>query len=166
MSLRFTCILILLSAALTACSSGPYKVKEPLPPPQDITPGSTFTVVKDFLIPAGRSTVFFQDQHLYPLGAIRPGFPYCVFDAGTATADGQLIRNMVFTVRDVDYDERAVGAGGTEVSVTRIDLLEPVSGDSYRLDCALPLLSEGADFVTPAEVQGAVDGYLELKAVQ
>ena len=166
MSVKFASILILLPAMLAACHSGPHKVKEPLPPPQDVTPGSTFSVVKGFLIPADSSTVFFQDQHLYPLGEIRPDFPYCVFDAGTATADGQLIRNMTFTVRDVEYDERAVGSGGTDVSVTRIHLLEPVSGDSYRLDCALPLLSGGADFVTPAEVQGAVGGYLELKAVQ
>lgn len=53
--------------------------------------------------------------------------------------------------------------GGMDVSVTEIHLRAATTGISYRMNCMLPLLSRGARFVTPAEIQGAIGGYMDLK---
>jgi len=162
MSVKFVTLLLVLTLALAGC--GPSIIKAPPPPPPtEVTPGSTLTVVEGFLIPSGDSSVFFQDATLHPKGNIQPNFPYCEFSAGAATADGVLIKEGVFTVSDVTYDERGIGAGGVDISITGIHLLEASSGKTYLMDCMLPLLSRGASFVTPAEVQGAVADHMELK---
>jgi hypothetical protein len=150
-------IMLTLSAG---CQSARHKAVEKAPPPQDVTPGSTFTVIKDFLIPDGDTSVYFQDTQLYPEGGIQPDDPFCQFTNGGAS--GQIIRG-VFTVSNVEYEEAGVGPGGIDVSVTEIHLQGAATGKSYRLNCMLPLLSHGARFVTPVEIQSAVGGYLNLK---
>lgn len=154
--------LVLLSGALAGCQTAQQKA-EPAPPAQNVTPGSTFTVVKDFLIPSGDSTVYFQNTRLHPEGRIQPDDPFCQFAIGAATAAGQVIHTGVFTVSNLEYDEDGVGPGGMDVSITGIRLQEASTGKSYRMNCMLRLLSQGARFVTPAEIQGAVSGYMDLK---
>jgi hypothetical protein len=162
MSARFGPILVVLLIALSGCESKIHKAGPP-PPPTEVTPGSTFTVVKGFLIPPGYSSVFFQDARLYPQGDIQPNFPYCELTAGAATTDGVLIREGVLTVSSVTYDESGVGVGGVDISITGLQLKEAASGKAYLMDCMLPLLSRGALFVSAAEIQGAVAGYMNLK---
>jgi hypothetical protein len=162
MSMKYVSLLVVLAAALAGCESRIHKAGPP-PPPTEVTPGSTFSVVKDFLIPSGDSSVFFQDARMYPQGDIQPNDPYCEFSAGAATADGTVIRTGALTVRDVTYDEADVGVGGVDISVTSFQLLDGQSGNSYKMDCMLPLLSAGALFVSPAEIQSAVAGYMNLK---
>jgi hypothetical protein len=162
MSVKFIALLLVLTAALAACDSSRHKAGPP-PPPTEVTPGSTFTVVEGFLVPSGVSSVFFQDARLYPEGNIRPNFPYCELSVGAATADGVLIKEGVFTVSKVTYDEHSIGAGGTDISIATFHLQEASSGKIYLMDCMLPLLSRGARFVTPAEVRGAVADHMELK---
>lgn len=152
---------VLLTAALSACS-GHHKTKVE-PPAEDVTPGSTFTVVKDFLIPSGDSSVYFQDARLYPQGDIQPDNPVCRFIIPAATEDGQVIKTRVFTVSNVEYDENGVGPGGTNVSVTALQLQDTSSGESFRMDCMLPLLARGARLLTRSEIQSAVGGYMDLK---
>jgi hypothetical protein len=153
---------VVLTAALAGCQTTKKKA-ESAPPPQNVTPGSTFSVVKGFLIPSGDTSVYFQDTRLYPEGRIQPDDPFCQFSTGAATAAGQVIHEGKFTVSNVEYDENGVGPGGMVVSVTEIHLDEASSGKSYRMNCMLPLLSPGARFVTPPEIQGAVGGYMDLK---
>ncbi len=162
MSVKFVTLLLVLTVALTGCESTKHKAGPP-PPPTEVTPGSTFTVVKGFLVPSGVSSVFFQNARLYPEGNIQPNFPYCELSVGAATADGVLIREGVLTVIKVTYDEHAIGTGGADISITGFHLLEAASGNTYLMDCMLPLLSRGALFVTPAEVHGAVADHMELK---
>jgi len=164
MSVKFVFLLVVLTVALAGCESTKLKAK-PAPPPQNVTPGSTFTVVKGFLIPSGDSSVFFQDARLYPEGEIQPNYPYCELTVGAATADGVVIKEGVFTVSSVTYDERGIGAGSVDISITGIHLQEGTSGKTYLMDCMLPLLSRGALFVTPAEIQAAVAGYMNLKVM-
>jgi hypothetical protein len=159
---KFVPFLALLTAALAGCQSAKHKA-EPGPPPQAVTPGSTFTVVKDFLIPSGDDSIYFQDSGLYPEGEIQPDDPFCQFVTGAATAAGQVIPAGAFTVSNVQYDEDGVGPGGMDVSLTEIHLQAATTGTSYRMNCMLPLLSRNARFVTPAEIQGAVGGYMDLK---
>ena len=147
-------------AILAGCQGARPKAVEKAPPPQDVTPGSTFTVIKDFLIPDGDSGVYFQDTRLYPQGDIQPDDPFCQF-AGAAS--GEIIRSGVLTVSNVEYEEAGVGPNGVDVSVTEIHLQETSTGKAYRLNCMLPLLSHGARFVTPVEIQSAVGGYLNLR---
>ena len=162
MSVKFVTLLLVLTAALAGC--GPSIIKAPpAPPPTEVTPGSTFTVVKGFIVPSGVSSVFFQDARLYPDGNIQPNLPYCELSVGAATADGVLIKAGVFTVSKVTYDERGIGAGGVDISITGFHLQEESSGKTYLMDCMLPLLSRSALFVTPAEIQGAVADHMELK---
>ena len=157
--------LVLLTAALAGCQSAEHKA-DPGPPPQTVTPGSTFTVVKDFLVPSGDSSVYFQNTRLYPEGKIQPDDPFCQFATGAATAAGQVIHTGIFTVSNLEYDENGVGPGGMDVSITEIRLQKTSTGKSYRMNCMLPLLSQGARFVTPAEIQGAVGGYMDLKVAR
>jgi hypothetical protein len=165
MSVRFGSIFVLLVIVLAGCGPRIHKAGPP-PPPTEVTPGSTFTVVKGFLIPPGDTHVFFQDARLYPQGEIKPDFPYCEITAGAASDDGVLIREGVFTVSSVTYDEGGVGVGGADISITRFDLKDGASGKTYLMDCMLPLLSRGGLFVSPAEIQGAVAGYMKLKVAQ
>jgi len=161
MSVKFVTLLLVLTAALASCDSSRHKAGHP--PPTEVTPGSTFTVVKGFLIPSGVSSVFFQDARLYPEGNIQPNLPYCELSIGAATADGVLIKEGIFTVSKVTYDERGIGAGGADMSITGFHLQEASSGKTYLMDCMLPLLSRSALFVTPAEIRGAVADHMELK---
>lgn len=161
MPIKFISLVVVLTVGLTGCQSARHQAGSP-PPPQDVTPGSTFTVVKDFLVPSGDSSVYFQDARVYPQGEIQPNYPYCEFDTGAATADGQVIKGT-YTVSKVEYDENGVGPRGIDVSVTAIYLQAASSGEPYRMNCMLPLLSRGARFVTPAEIQGAVGGYMDLR---
>lgn len=162
MSVKFITLLLGLMLALSGCESKIHKAGPP-PPPTEVTPGSTFTVLGGFLVPSGASSVFFQDAQLYPEGNIRPNLPYCEFSIGAATTDGVLIKKGVFTVSKVTYDEHSVGTDGTDISITGFHLLEATSGKTYRMDCMLPLLSRRAIFVSPAEIQGAVAEHMELK---
>ncbi len=165
MSVRLGLVLVVLLIALSGCESKIHKAGPP-PPPTEVTPGSTFTVVKDFLIPSGDSSVYFQDARLYPQGDIQPNDSYCEFSAGASTADGAVMRTGVLTVTNVEYDEAAVGVGGVDISVTSFQLLEGVSGKTYKMDCMLPLLSGGTLFVKPVEIKAAIAGYMELKLAQ
>ena len=162
MNVKFAVILVLVTSALAACQDARHKA-EPAPPPLNVTTGSTFDVVMDFLIPSGDSSVFFQDARLYPEGGIQPDYPFCEFVTGAASAAGQVIRAGTFTVRNVEYDEAGTGPGGMTVSVTELLLQEASSGKSYSMNCMMPLLSASARFVTPTEIQGAVGGYMNLK---
>jgi len=162
MSVRLGSILVVLTVALAGCESKIHKAGPP-PPPTEVTPGSTFTVVKDFLIPSGDSSIYFQDARMYPQGDIQPDDPYCEFSAGAETADGLVIKTGVFTVSDVTYDEASVGVGGVDISVTGFKLQHGSTGKAYKMDCMLPLESRGTLFVKPAEIQSAVGGYMELK---
>ena len=84
---RFILFLVVVTGTLAACHSVQHKV-EPAPVAQDVTPGSTFTVVKDFLIPSGDPAVYFQDSQLYPEGEIQPDNPFCQFTSGAAAPGG------------------------------------------------------------------------------
>lgn len=159
--MKFISLVVVVTAALAGCQSVRQKA-EPAAPPQNVTPGSTFTVVKEFLVPSGDSSVYFQDTRLYPQGEIRTDYPYCEFSTGAATADGQVVKGT-YMVSIVSYDQESAGAGGTDVSVTVLHLQQVSSGRIYRMNCMLPLLSRGALFVTPAEIQGAVGGYMDLR---
>jgi hypothetical protein len=161
MLIKFYFLPVVLVAALAGCQSARHQ-EEAAPAPQSVTPGTTFSVTKDFLIPSGNGSVYFQDTRLYPLGEVQANYPYCQFDTGAATAAGQVIKG-IFTVSNVEYDENGVGTGGTAVSITAIHLRHASSGESYRMNCMLPLLSRDARFVTPDEIQDAVDGYMDLK---
>lgn len=162
MSFRFVSLIVVLAVALGGCGPKIHKAGPP-PPPTEVTPGSTFTVVKDFLIPSGDSSVFFQDARMYPQGDIQANYPYCEFSAGPATADGVVVKTGVFTVTDVTYDEAGVGVAGVDISTTGFQLHQGSSGKTYKMDCMLPLLSAGALFVSPAEIRSAVAGYMTLK---
>jgi hypothetical protein len=162
MSVKFLTLLIVLMLALSGCESRIHKAG-PLPPPTEVTPGSTFTVLRGFLVPSGASSIFFQDARLYPEGNIQPNLPYCEFSIGAATAGGVLIRDRVFTVSKVTYDEHGVGAGGADMSITGFHLKDATSGGTYRMDCMLPLFSRSTLFVSPEEIQGAVAEHMELK---
>jgi len=161
MSTKFRYLLALFMVGLAGCQHARQQAESP-PPPQDVTPGSTFTVVKDFLVPSGDSSVYFQDTRVYPQGEIQPNYPYCQFITAAPSADGQVIKGT-YMVSNVEYDENGVGLRGAEVAVTVIHLQAASSGQPYRLNCMLPLVSSGARFVTPAEIQGAVGGYMDLR---
>ena len=162
MSVRFVSLLVVLAVAVAGCGPKIHKAGPP-PPPTEVTPGSTFTVVNDFLIPSGDSSVFFQDARMYPQGEIQANYPYCEFSAGAATADGVVIKTGVFTVSDVTYEEAGVGVGGVDVSITGFQLQQGSPEKTYKMDCMLPLMSGGALFVSPGEIQSAVAGYMNLK---
>jgi len=67
-------ILVVLAALLAGCQRV-HHINDPLLSKKSVTPGSTFAVVKPFLIPSGDSSVYFQDTQLYPQGEIQPDFP-------------------------------------------------------------------------------------------
>lgn len=153
---------VAVAAVLAGCQSTQH-IKEPLPPPKNVTPGSTFTVVKPFLVPSGDSSVYFQDTRLYPQGEIQSNYPYCQFVTGRANGAGEIIGEQTFTVVNVEYDEQGAGPKGMVGSVTDIHLQAASSDQAYRLNCLLPFPSQAAIFITPVEIQGVVGGYMELK---
>ncbi len=160
MDIKFVSILVLSAAVLVGCQS---TIKgDPAPPPQDVTPGSTFTVTKEFLVPSGDSSVYFQDARLYPQGEIQPDLPVCELMTGPATADGWVMTTRTFTVSNVEYDEDGIGPSGAKTSVTIIHLRD-ASNVAYQMSCMFPFKSQGARFVTPSEIQSAVGGYMNLK---
>ena len=158
----FVLFLVLSAATLAGCETT-IKEDAPLPPSQNVTPGSTLTVVKSFLIPSGDTSVYFQDTRLYPQGDVQPNYPFCQFVTDAATPAGEVIKAQIFTVGKVEYDEHGTGPHDMDVSVTGIHLQAASSKNAYRMNCMLPLPSQGALFVTPAEVQGAIGGYMNLK---
>ena len=158
---KFVALLLGLAITLAGCSA--HHKAEYTPPAQDITPGATFTVTRDFLIPSGDSSVYFQDTKLYPQGDIQNDDPVCQFVLNAATAAGQVISSRVFAVSNVSYDENGVGPRGKDATVTVIQLQDTSSGETVSLKCMLPLMSHGARPVTRAEIQGALKNYINLK---
>ena len=146
---------VAVAAVVAGCQSTQH-IKEPLPPPKNVTPGSTFTVVKPFLVPSG-------DTRLYPQGEIQSNYPYCQFVTGGANTAGKIIDKQTFTVVNVEYDEQGAGPKGMVGSVTDIHLQAASSDKAYHLNCLLPFPSQAAIFITPAEIQGVVGGYMDLK---
>jgi hypothetical protein len=161
MYVKIIALLMLSVAVLLACSSSPQV--EPPPPAQDITIGSTFTVTRDFLVPSGNTSVYFQDTKLYPLGDIQTDDPVCQFLISAATVAGQVISGRTLLVSAVDYDENGIGLSGMDATVTIIRLKDSSSHESFTLKCMLPIKSHGARPVNRAEIQGALGDYLVLK---
>jgi hypothetical protein len=152
---------LILLTGLAACSTSPQL--EPPPPAQDLTTGSTFMVTRDFLIPSGNTSVYFQDAKLYPLGDIPVNDPVCQFLIPKASVAGQVISSRSLTVSAVVYAENGVGPGGMDATVTMMQLKDATRGDTFSLKCMLPLQSHGARPVTRAEIQGALGDYMLLK---
>lgn len=49
------------------------------------------------------------------------------------------------------------------VVLTELHLQAASSKKPLRMNCLLPIPSQAAIFITPAEIQGVVGGYMELK---
>ena len=157
-----TAVLFLLgAAALAACQ--PHAKKTLAGPPQDVASGSVFTLNKSIVIPAGSSSVDFQDTRLVAPEAIRPNYPYCRFALDDAASAAREIKPQSFTVTGVDYDEQAAGSLGEAVTSTRMNLQTAQGAKGYRMACMQPSAAASAPFVTASEINGALGDFFTLK---
>jgi len=149
---------------LAACQSRGTK-SILIDPPQDVSSGSTLTLNKTIVIPAGSTAVHFQDTQLVALAAIRPDYAYCKFEFNDPTSTARNVEPQSFTVTSVDYDERSVGSVGDDVSSTRMNLQSERQAAAYRMTCMLPATVASARFVTVSEINGALGGFFTLQRV-
>jgi hypothetical protein len=155
-------VLLLGVIGLAACQ--PRAQKDPLADePQAVPSGSTFTLNKSFVIPAGSSAVYFQDTQLVASSGLRRGYPYCMFGSDDSGSNAREMKPQVFTVGGVDYEEQASGPTGEAVSLTRIGLLTSQKIKGYSMICGSPGPATSSRFVTVAEINGAVGDYFTLK---
>jgi hypothetical protein len=134
-------------------------------PPQDVSSGSTLTLNKTIVIPAGSAAVHFQDTQLVAPAAIRPNYAYCKFELDDPTSTARRIEPQPFTVASVDYDEQSVDSVGDAVSSTRMNLQSRQQAKAYRMTCMLPAAAASARFVTVSEINGALGSFFTLKRV-
>jgi hypothetical protein len=155
---------VLLVGVLGLAACQPRAHKDPLADePQAVPSGSTFTLNKSFVIPAGSAAVYFQDTQLVAPGGLRRGYPYCMFGSDSSAADAREMKPQVFTVGTVGYEEQAAGPTGESVSLTRINLLTSQKMKGYSMICGSPGPAAASRFVTVSEINGAVGDYFTLK---
>jgi len=155
-------VILLGIVVLTACQPRPRP--DPLADaPQDVPTGSTFTLNRSVVIPAGSPAVYFQDAQLVDQPALRPHYAFCRFGTDDPANTAREIKPQPFTVGAVDYEEQASGPTGEAVSLTRMNLLTSQKVQGYNMTCGLPGAAESARFVTVSQINGAVGGYFTLK---
>lgn len=159
--MKKTCVVLMVmgSFALGACQSKP---RAPERSPQDIPPGSTFTVHEKLTIQPDDAALYFQDTQLLPSNKLNPNYPYCRFQTADLASEVHHVEPQTLTVASTEFDERAMGASGGGVAVTQIDLQSAGKGTTYRMLCFPPVEVGGAQFVTDAEIAGALGDYMTL----
>ena len=135
-------------------------------PPDMVTAGSTLTVTTPFLIPAGQSGVYFQDNALQGKANPGSGLPYCHFQLPGSTAKARTVGAETLTVTTIQLDEEAASRGSGFASITRLNLQGGKQAGPPRVSCRLPGDASASRFVTPAEIRGAMGAYFDLKVAQ
>jgi len=146
---------------IVGCQAPPPKP----PPPDTVTQGSLLTITKSFVIPAGGSGIYFQDNQPQSRSDLAAGLPYCYFALSAPTKTALTVGPQTFMVTTTEYDEDAAPHGGFS-SVTRINLRYGKLAKPPHLSCRSPGAAEAQRFVTPAEIRGAMDAYFTLKLAQ
>jgi hypothetical protein len=155
---------VLLVGVLGLAACQPRAHKDPLADePQAVPSGSTFTLNKGIVIPAGSAGVYFQDTQLVASDGLRRGYPYCTFGSDQPASTARELKPQVFTVGSVGYEEQASGPTGESVSLTRISLLTAQKIKGYSMICGSPGPAAVSRFVTVSEINGAVGDYFTLK---
>jgi hypothetical protein len=131
-------------------------------PPQDIPSGSTFTLQTAITVKPPGATVYFQDAQLVVKSAVDPGYVYCMFALDKPAAAARKIKRQVFTVKNVEFDEREIGNTRKVASVTIMSLDAKHPADAARMTCLWPKKDSAFGVVTADEIRGALGNYFTL----
>ncbi len=131
-------------------------------PAQNVASGSVLTLKQTIEIPAGSTSVSFQDTRLVAPGTLKPNYAYCRFGLDDPASAVREIKPNAFVVTSVDYEERSVGALGEAASLTRMNLQTELGAKGYHMTCMQPEAAGYARFVTVSEINAAVADFFTL----
>lgn len=152
-------LLVLCTLLGAGCKSKPA----PLPPPDEVTPGSTLSVLKPFEIPAGNAGLYFQNQAPSGRQGLNGVDPYCRFVPQSAAKGPSVVAIGTYTVVTNEYMEDERGPGDRFVSAVRYALRGPLPDSDAQLTCVVPDVAAVSQFPTPAEISGALGAYFKLR---
>jgi hypothetical protein len=132
------------------------------PRPEDIPSGSTFKLQTTITITPANAVLYFQDAQLIAKSAIQPDYVYCTFQLDNPPAATRKIERQVFTVKNVDFDEREIGNTRKVTSVTTIHLDAKHQTENARLACLWPEKAPAGGIPTADEIMGALGSYFSL----
>ena len=157
-------LLVFATTATASCmhNKEPYR---PVPIPQDISQGDTFTLLKPLEVESGRTAVYFQQGRVVEKDKIDPGTPYCRLELKGPAGMKLTIQPQNFRITEVTYNERAQGHAGEETSMTYFALQAKKGGQAKRIVCGLPSASAQERLVTPEEIATTLAGYFSIEAV-
>ncbi|MDX1486666.1 MAG: hypothetical protein R3268_00590 [Acidiferrobacterales bacterium] len=131
--------------------------------PEDIPSGSTFKLRTTITVTPANAVLYFQDAQLIANSAIQPDYVYCTFQLDNPPAATHKIEKQVFTVTNIDFDEREIGNTRKVTSVTTIHLDAKRQTENARMACQWPEHAPATDTPTADEISGALGKYFTLK---
>ena len=154
-----TSLMILCAALGAGCRSKPA----PLPPPDEVVPGATLSILQPFEIPAGKAGIYFQNQAPHDRRGLNEVDPYCRYVPKTPAQGVSVVALGVYTVVAKEYVEEQEGLGNEFTSGVRYTLRGPIPNSDASLTCIVPDAADVGRFPTPAEISGALGAYFKLK---
>lgn len=167
--MRPTCLAMLFAAmlALAACDTTNYAAQQeaqtPVAPdaPTQIMMGSRLTLRVPLELPANGAPLLFQGNAIATPAQLAGNAPFCALAGASANAP-RALKPTIFTVRNIDYDDRSSRKGPKAVSVTHYTLVADAKQPGYVLSCQWPEGGPALDFVTTDEVQATISAFFML----
>ena len=159
LNMRLRTLILVGAVVIAGCHTTPK------PAPDMVTAESVLTVTTPFTVPAGSSGVYFQNNQMQNRADLAADLPYCHFALADPPSRAQTVGPQTFMVTTIEYDEDAAAHGGFS-SITRVNLRNGKLAKPPRLSCRVPGTAGSRRFVTPAEINGAMDAYFDLKVAQ
>ena len=157
----FFLVLVIAMAAACAHKKKPY---EAVPIPQELSQGDTLILLKPLEVVNGKKTVYFQRGEVAEKNEIYANAPYCWLEFNGPTQTKRTIQPQNFEITKVTYDVHALdGHANEQISTTYFALKAEKGGGTKRIACGWPGEAAKPNFLTPEEIDAALDGYFSIE---
>jgi len=156
-------LLVLATATVASCAhkKKPY---EAVPIPQELSQGDTLILLKPLEVVNGRNIVYFQRGEVTEENEIYANAPYCWLEFNGPTQTKRTIQPQNFEITKVTYDIHALdGHANEQISTTYFALKAEKGGETKRIACGWPGEAAKPNFLTPEEIDAALDGYFSIE---
>lgn len=158
-------LLALVTAGAVSCANN-IPLQDAAPVRKDISQGNIFVQLVPIEIAEGKAAVYFQAGRVIAEEGIGADDPVCRLEpVGPARTKLTTMQPQRFRVTSVDYDDRAPGGAGEQLSTTSITLSAENGSDKERISCWWPGAASRPDFVTPDDIGATLDGNFSIEVL-
>jgi len=157
-------VLLVLATATVASCAHKKKPYEAVSIPQELSQGDTLILLKPLEVVNGRETVYFQRGEVVEKKGIYANAPYCWLELNGPTRTKLTIQPQNFEITKVTYDVHSQdGHANEQISTTYFALRAEKGGRIERFACGWPGEAAKPNFLTPEEINAALDGYFSIE---